>query len=370
MSFDKKVILLKQLEKGFSLSGKIASGIARIETENGVSEFFLSLINLSKKQAGEFFAFVLDGCKKLFCFPMTNSPNFLSKTFPSLPATKTLSVGIIFADNYIPSTVLFGTTENSTDELIIFKKAVADYFSCKYKEDLLSRKKDSLLQKAPESQPFPEPSPIKPPYPPAPSPDPKKTPPDEFKENCPDSNPYDDEAVATENYFDFEEIENKLNLIMERDNGKLQSENELPYSGCKNQTQKVYSENRCPKDETNESTSTNYSEKAPYYLSVREELEKVFSNFPAEENLVKLFDGSRWAKVFYSGDKHYVVGIIPENGKEKYVCYGVPAIFSKEPPKELKGFCSFIPLSIFALEGNGYWMMFQDAVSGECIKPN
>lgn len=370
MSFDKKVILLKQLEKGFSATGKTASGIARIETENGVSEFFLSIINVSKKRVGEFFAFVLDACGKLFCFPLSGSPDFLVKTFPSLPASQTLSVGIVFTDNYIPSTVLFGTTNNSTDELVLFKKAVADYFSCKYKEDLLERKKEEVPQKAPINEPFPEPSPIKPPYPPAPSPDPKVTPPDEFKENCLDSSPYDDEAVATENYYDFSEIENKLNLIMERDNGILQSENELPYCRCKNQTQERSAENRCPKDETNESASANHSEKAPYYLSVREELEKVFSNFPAEENLAKLFSGSRWAKVFYSGDKHYVVGIIPENGKEKYVCYGVPANYSKEPPKELKGFCSFIPLSIFALEGNGYWMMFQDAVSGECIKPH
>ena len=370
MSFEKKVILLKQLEKGFSTTGKAVSGIARIETENGVAEFFLSLINLSKKRAGEFFAFVLDACGKLFAFPLSGSPDFLVKIFPSLPASKTISVGIVFVDNYIPFTILFGTTNNSTDELILFKKAVADYFSCKYKEDLLSRRKDSPPQKAPISEPFPEPSPIKPPYPPTPSPDPTKTPPDEFKENCIDSNPYNDEAVATENYYDFREIENKLNLIMERDNGNLQPKNELPHSGRKSQTQERSTENRCIKDETNESASTKYSKEAPYYLSVREELEKIFSNFPAEENLVKLFIGSRWAKVFYSGDKHYVVGIIPENGTEKYVCYGVPAIYSKEPPKELKGFCSFIPLSIFALEGSGYWMMFQDAVSGECIKPN
>ena len=155
MSFDKKVILLKQLEKGFSVSGKTASGIARIETENGVSELFLSLINLSKNRKGEFFAFVLDACGKLFCFPLSNSPDFLVKIFSSLPATQTLSVGVVFADNYIPSTVLFGTTKNSTDELVSFKKAVADYFSSKYKEDLLERKKEEVPPKSTDKRTFP-----------------------------------------------------------------------------------------------------------------------------------------------------------------------------------------------------------------------
>ena len=63
-----------------------------------------------------------------------------------------------------------------------------------------------------------------------------------------------------------------------------------------------------------------------------------------------------------------IVGLVKEGGKEKYICYGVPAVYSKEPPKELKGFCSFIPLSVFDMKGDGYWMMFQDAVTGECIK--
>jgi hypothetical protein len=63
-----------------------------------------------------------------------------------------------------------------------------------------------------------------------------------------------------------------------------------------------------------------------------------------------------------------VVGLVLESGKEKYICYGVPCTYSKNPPKELKGFCSFIPLSIFDLTGKGYWMMFQDAITGEHVQ--
>ena len=73
-------------------------------------------------------------------------------------------------------------------------------------------------------------------------------------------------------------------------------------------------------------------------------------------------------KINYSQSGYYVVGVINENKTPKYICYGVPAVYSKTPPKELDGFCTFIPLSIFSLDGDGFWMMFQDAVTGECIK--
>ena len=91
--------------------------------------------------------------------------------------------------------------------------------------------------------------------------------------------------------------------------------------------------------------------------------------FPEEPALSKIIPESRWAKINYSSDKFYVVGVINENEKEKYICYGVPAKYSAKPPKELKGFCSFVPLSYFDMKGDGYWMMFQSAITGECVKP-
>ena len=81
-----------------------------------------------------------------------------------------------------------------------------------------------------------------------------------------------------------------------------------------------------------------------------------------------IFKDSRFAKIAYSENKYYVVGVIKENDMEKYICYGIPDKFSEHAPKELEGYCSFIPLSVFELDGNGYWMMFQDACTGECLK--
>ena len=83
-----------------------------------------------------------------------------------------------------------------------------------------------------------------------------------------------------------------------------------------------------------------------------------------------MFYDSTFVKIAYAEDKYYVVGLVKEEQKEKYICYGVPGEYSTTPPKELKGYCSFVPTSIFDMQGNGYWMMFQCAITGECLSAN
>ena len=76
---------------------------------------------------------------------------------------------------------------------------------------------------------------------------------------------------------------------------------------------------------------------------------------------------SRWVEVDYESGKKYVVGVINESGKPRYVCYGVRGEYGKKPP-EFKDYCSFVPSSPFALKGGGFWIMYQDAESGIRIK--
>lgn len=369
MSFYKKVLVVKQLEKGYSSNERQMSGIARIERENGVCEFFLSVINLSAVKHGEYFAFVLDGSGKLFDFSLGSHPDFLAKPFPSPINTENFSVGIVFVDCYIPITVAFATTYSLENALVNFKKSVADFLANKHRADRKKEQTEKPDENEPYEQSFPNPSPIKPPYPPAPEPNPTITPPDEFSLGQKEFNAYNDEAVATENYFDFDDVKDKLSKIKELDDEKLRLENELPYSRGKEKAQESQADGHSAYDETDKNEGEEFSKKSPYYLTVEGELEEIFDKFPEEKELKKTFFNSRFAKVFYSDTKYYVVGVIKENDQLKYICYGVPATYSKEPPKELKGYCSFIPLSIFSLLGDGYWMMFQDAITGKCVKP-
>ena len=112
----------------------------------------------------------------------------------------------------------------------------------------------------------------------------------------------------------------------------------------------------------------NYSETNPFYLTVEKEMQDVLTRFPQETTLMNIIPNSNFVKVNYAENKYYAVGLIYENKKERYICYGVPDKYSKNPPKELKGYCQFIPLSMFTPFGDGYWMMFQDATFGTCVK--
>ena len=99
---------------------------------------------------------------------------------------------------------------------------------------------------------------------------------------------------------------------------------------------------------------------------MKDQLQNIFDKFEAYDKLNCIFPQSQWAKVNYSKDMFYVVGVIKENQTEKYICYGVPAQNSKKPPKELDGFCKFIALDNCP-EYIGFWIMFQDAQNGKCI---
>ncbi len=342
--FYKKVLVLKQLEKDYSIGSKSVSGIARVEIENGVSEFFLSVINLAPATHGEYYAFILDKNQKVFCLPI-GAQTSIQKTLPYIPDISCLSFGLIHSVDYIPITVAFASTESDAHTLKDFKKTVAEHFSSIRQRELKSEQ--TTVKPAPTQQA------------------------EQTSEQQPPDTPieYNDEVVATENYFEYDNIEDKLQLIKEFDRGSIPDENELPACGCQEKAQKIDKDDNGAKDEKDATFSEKPDEQIPYFVTVRQELDEIFEKFPPEPALEKMFYKSKWAKIFYSENKHYVVGLIYEENKERYICYGVPGEYSTEPPKELKGFCSFIPLSIFSLHGDGYWMMFQDAITGECKKP-
>ena len=104
-----------------------------------------------------------------------------------------------------------------------------------------------------------------------------------------------------------------------------------------------------------------------FWDQVSEQVEKLFVDYPPEANLNKLLPDTKWVKVDYDNNgKYFVVGLI---GKEKprFVCYGVPDTFSSEPPREFDGYCQWMPLQDDP-KGKGYWVMYQDATSGESVE--
>lgn len=424
----KKMLILKQITAGYSLSDKPVSAIVRAESDGGITEICVTLINFFADGKGRCRLFFIDGKGKLSCLDLPNRPQrvtFIPDPQPCLEAG--VAAGICYVLDDIPQVIAFSRSDDSQTDLSAFKRAVA--------ERLLSERKNR--PKPPNNQDGGEAVTL-------PAPIGKGTPPEQSKSTkekngvAPDAidvsvskhigehvlleNPneiaspdkesihegdeniesgkddvqdfseiteqnstlngtvylgdfsgtftprYDDEAVATANYYDVDrEIRQKIEEINKNDEQYIRVENGVPYTGIGEKADE--SENRAnrAKNERDNDGGEQFSQERPYYLSVQGELEDLFQKFPGESSLEKLFPESRWARINYSAERYYVVGLIKEQSKEKYICYGIPAPYSEQAPQELAPYCSFVPVSLFDMKGDGFWMMFQSADTGECI---
>lgn len=339
--FSKKIIVIKQMTEGYSMGTKPVCGICRLEKENGVLTALLSFIGFSALASGTYRVYIVGDDKTVIEKNIGKIPTSLALNSESaLSLDKGVSVGVWVIKDDIPLLIAYQKSDDAKMTLkeygaIIINEIIAE-------RKVREREKEFSVEKTP------------------PTPKPTLTPP-LFDEKF---TLYNDEAVATENYYDTDEkIKQKLENIKEIAYEHFGNEDDVGNSFSP-QAEKKGEENF---DLSQNEADEGRSESTPYYLTVKDELDGIFDKFPSETALEHAINGSRFAKVYYADDKYYVVGVIKENDKEKYICYGVPSVYRETPPKELAGYCSFVPLSIFDIKGDGYFMMFQDAFTGRCV---
>ena len=114
--------------------------------------------------------------------------------------------------------------------------------------------------------------------------------------------------------------------------------------------------------------SEEVKESGSFYQELKPQIEKLFAQNKEEEYLEKIFPNSKWVKVELEKESYYVFGLIKKDEQVRYICYGVPGIYQKTPPRELAGFPSWLPLDSQNFEGFGYWLTYQDADSGESVR--
>ncbi len=94
-----------------------------------------------------------------------------------------------------------------------------------------------------------------------------------------------------------------------------------------------------------------------YYQSVKEEISRVFLQFPPYYPLIRKYKGSFFVRIdFPSSDKYFVLGVLQANGQIRYICYGLPAERDGFEDKDFV-FVDNSPVS--------FWMLFQDADTGQ-----
>ena len=163
---------------------------------------------------------------------------------------------------------------------------------------------------------------------------------------------YDDEIIATENYYEAE-IE-KQSVCNQNGYGDSQNKNSPPKT-----------------EETGGTTlyenGNGNCDKENYYQTVREKLDKILDSYERDYSLCSLIPNSNFVKINYDKDRFYSVGIVHELGAIKYVCYAVMGNYLSSPP-ELSSYCEFIPLSPYNPLKDGYYVIFQNAQTGEIVK--
>lgn len=119
------------------------------------------------------------------------------------------------------------------------------------------------------------------------------------------------------------------------------------------------------KEEEEQGKSEDREGKTQFLGAISASLEELFSLYPAEERLAGVVPFSKWVRVpLESG--YYVVGVISDQeGAARYLAYGVPDKDNASPPDAYPACRGWLPLEE---DGAGYWMMYQDAITGEIVK--
>ena len=105
-----------------------------------------------------------------------------------------------------------------------------------------------------------------------------------------------------------------------------------------------------------------------FYQSVKPQIDDMFVRYPAERRLSALVPNSKWVRVDVDADDYYVVGVLFDLSLPIFVCYGIPGVRSVPPPAEIADASVWLPLDPARPEGEGFWVIYQSATDGKCIK--
>lgn len=163
---------------------------------------------------------------------------------------------------------------------------------------------------------------------------------------------YDDEVIATTNYYEgeFYETERVYNNLDGRD-----SEDKKEQAETQESSRPLLYEDVAQK-----------SQVGIYYDRVKQKLEQIISTHEKDGELCKVIPGSEFVKIHYDNDRYYSVGRVRSGEGVKYICYAVRGEYG-ETPTELNNYCRFVPSSQFSPLSEGYYVIFQDAETGNVI---
>ncbi|MDE6586458.1 MAG: hypothetical protein K2K80_07255 [Clostridia bacterium] len=162
---------------------------------------------------------------------------------------------------------------------------------------------------------------------------------------------YEDEAIAEENYYEFETDESK---------GALREDKSKEKNG-----KKFIKDEKAACAVENEKGGVGGLAGGCFYDKMKGEIENILNTYPHINTLEELIENSKWVKISYGESGFYVFGVMFGKGSAEYICYGVPAVNPDRPPESMKEISSYIPAKVE--EYDGVFVMYQDAFTGATI---
>lgn len=330
MNYVKKMCVLRQIKQGFSADGKTLSGLIKAEQYGKNLAVEVSVINFAPLASGEYYCLLSDGKGK------TEMLSLRGKSFFNILTDMDISGGFCGVVCHVKTDVVpvaYGVNGNvKYDWKNILNATLPPVFPKNERETVEKKEQAETLAvttKTDDALPAQKTS-------------------------------YDDENIVEENYFEEENNEReqfeKVGKNAHRE-GATESKNE--------KTGAVAAE-----DVDAESVLRPFKKNPDgYYLSIKSEVEELFKTYPRDKTLSGAFSCSDWVRIKGTAkDPQYLVGVLYEDGRAQYICYALATDDKNSPPEEIKDVCAFVPFSVFDTT-RGFFVIFQSAASGECIKP-
>lgn len=289
--YEKRLCILKQLKSGFSADGSPLSGAIYLEQLGGEVTATPKIVGLSPLFEGRY-VLVLGISGKYFCYELKGN-NALR--IPDAPAIENGFSALVCFVKGEAEPVAFGSCGKQTDT----PEYLLALLSKKTKPETKAEKPQAASPNLTSSEKDESPAPAK----------------------------YDDEAIASSDYY------------KEGEGGEETEKAE-------EETQKSAHPFAFPRGDLT------------YFRSVAEKLTKAMQAFPKDTSLKKTFPQSEWVKT-----QNGLLGIVYEAGFPRYLCVAMTC----EPPEEVKSSCVFVPTSPFN-DREGYFVVFQDADTGDYVR--
>ncbi len=341
MNYIKKMCILRQVKQGFSGDGKALSGLVKAEQYGKNLSIEVSVINFAPLSSGEYYCILSDGKSTPETLPLRAKSLFNILT--DMDISNGFCAVVCFVKDCI-TPIAYGVNGNgSYNWKSILNQALPPSFREKESKNGEVTTQDESAQTQAQIQ--------------------TETSAETQAETIAEEQSvtlYDDESVAVQNYYEEEKDEQIQPAKNSEDAPTPRASQDQTTQTGGNAEEDVHA-SRVRHPFTTDSDG--------YYLSVKAEMDELLQKYPKDDTLKGAFCCSEWIRVKGEADNpQYLVGIVYEEGKAKYICYALSAKDRNNPPAEIRDACTFVPATPFS-ENEGFFVIFQSASTGECIKP-